>query len=61
MIKPFKILENDAKTEFWDFSGPVKNLANCVVSMLFHCFYDAENFVSKYLENALIEFVQSLP
>ena len=27
--------------------------------MLFHCFYDAQNFVSKYFEIALIEFVQT--
>ena len=38
----------------------LKKLANCVDSLLFHCFYDAENFVSKYFENALIEFVQTL-
>ena len=29
--------------------------------MLFHCFYDSYNFVSKYFQNALIEFVQTLP
>ena len=38
----------------------LKNLANCLDSMRFHCFYDAWNFVSKYLENTLIEFVQTL-
>ena len=32
----------------------LKKLANCVDNMLFHCFYDAQNFVSKYFENALI-------
>ena len=39
----------------------LKKLANCVDSMLFHCCYDASNFVSKYFENALIDFVQALP
>ena len=28
--------------------------ANCADSMLFHCFYDSWNFVSKYFQNALI-------
>ena len=35
-------------------------LANFVDSMLFHCFYDSYNFVSKYFQNAPIEFVQTL-
>ena len=39
----------------------LKKLANCVDNIVLHCFYDALNFVSKYLENALIEFVQTLP
>ena len=39
----------------------LKVLANCIDSMLFHCFYDSQNFVSKYFQNALIEFVQTLP
>ena len=29
--------------------------------MLFHRFYDPYNFVAKYFQNALIEFVQTLP
>ena len=29
--------------------------------MLFHCFYDSYNIVAKYFQNALIEFVQTLP
>ena len=39
----------------------LKILANCMNSMLFHCFYDCSNCVSKYFENALIEFVETLP
>ena len=29
--------------------------------MFIYCFYDPWNFVSKYFQNALIEFVQTLP
>ena len=37
-------------------------LANCLDSVLFHCFHDSQNFVSKYFENSLIELiVQTLP
>ena len=32
----------------------LKISANCADSMLFHCFYDSWNFVSKYFQNALI-------
>ena len=39
----------------------LKKLANCVIACYFTVFYDAENFVSKYFENALIEFDQTLP
>ena len=39
----------------------LKILANCVDSMLFHCFHDSYNIVSKYFQDALIEFVQTLP
>ena len=39
----------------------LKTLANCVDSMLFHCFYDSSNFVSKYFQKTLIEVVQTLP
>ena len=35
--------------------------ANYVDSMFIHCFYDPWNLVSKYFQNALIEFVQTLP
>ena len=35
----------------------LKISANCVASMLFHRFYDSSNCISKYFENALIEFV----
>ena len=31
------------------------------MGMLFHYFYDTYNLVSKYFQNALIEFVQTLP
>ena len=36
-------------------------LANFVDSMLFHCFNDSYNFVSKCFQNVLIEFVQTSP
>ena len=39
----------------------LKILANCAASMLFHCFYVSWNCISKYFENALIEFLQTLP
>ena len=39
----------------------LKILANCVDSMLFHCFYDSWDSVSKYFLNAFIEFAQTLP
>ena len=35
--------------------------ANYVDSMFIHCFYDPSNLVSKFFQNALIEFVQTLP
>ena len=35
--------------------------ANYVDSMFIYCFYDPWNLVSKYFQNALIEFVQTLP
>ena len=41
----------------------LKMLPNCVDSIQFHYFYDSfkKNFILKYFENGLIEFVQTLP
>ena len=39
----------------------LKMLANYVDSMFIHSFYDPSNFVAEYFQNALIEFVQTLP
>ena len=36
-------------------------LANYVDSMFIHSFYDPSNFVAEFFQNALIEFVQTLP
>ena len=43
----------EMKPRFQRLSFSLKKLANCVDSMLFHCFYDASKFVSKYISKTL--------